>query len=295
MPLESLHRAREQIVAAVATRICGRAATVFATAGEAACRGYVEAGFDALVQDLAASRPSGTRSVAYRLVEELGGAGLGFADLRAYVLTLRKEVRDALATGTEIGPETDEFRTRIEEWFFELLLACTTRFMAFRDDAMQQQSARESVERLESQLAELALALDEKTQLLDVIRQASTPIVPVVNGILVVPLVGTFDAFRAELLTEKLLHEIGRNKARTAILDISGVPVFDTLAAQLMIRLARSVRLLGARVYLVGMSPDIARTVVGLGIELGSLESYATLQDGLARALGSQNMEIIRH
>jgi rsbT co-antagonist protein RsbR len=216
---------------------------------------------------------------------------LGFADLRAYVLTLRKEVRDALVN----DPVTAEVRTRIEEWFFELLLACTTRFMAFRDEAIQQQSARESVERLESQLAELALALDEKTQLLDVIRQASTPIVPVVNGILVVPLVGTFDAFRAELLTEKLLHEITRCKARTAILDISGVPVFDTLAAQLMIRLARSVRLLGARVYLVGMSPNIARTVVGLGIELGSLESYATLQDGLARALVSQNMEIVRH
>ncbi|MFO7566173.1 MAG: STAS domain-containing protein [Enhygromyxa sp.] len=291
MPVDSLVRARAQVVEAVAARICRRAATAFEIAGEEACRGYVGAGFDALLEDLASGKTSGTRAVANQLIDELAGQSLGFSDLRAYTLGLRKAVREVLAS----EPAADELRLRVEEWFFELLLGCTTRFMAWRDQALLQESAKQSVERLESQLAELALALDEKTQLLDVIRQASTPIVPVVSGILVVPLVGTLDAFRAELLAEKLLHEITRNKARTAILDISGVPVFDTLAAQLMIRLARSVRLLGARVFLVGMSPDIAMTVVGLGIELSSVESYATLQDGLARALVSQNMEIVRH
>jgi anti-anti-sigma factor len=148
--------------------------------------------------------------------------------------------------------------------------------------------------RLEGQLAELAAALDEKTQLLELIRQASTPIVPVVRGIVVVPLVGTLDAFRAELVTERLLHEVVRLKARTAILDVSGVPLFDTHAAQLILRLARSVRLLGTRVLLVGMSPETARTIVGLGVDLGAVESHATLQDGLARALSLQGLAIGR-
>lgn len=125
------------------------------------------------------------------------------------------------------------------------------------------------------------------------IRQASTPIAPVVRGILVVPLVGVFDAFRAEVLTEKLLEEVARVHARSVILDISGVPMFDTESAQLIIRLARTVRLLGTEIILVGMSPGNARTIVDLGIDLVGLRTLGTLQDGLAQALVLQRLQIV--
>ncbi|MCA9701334.1 MAG: STAS domain-containing protein, partial [Myxococcales bacterium] len=139
-------------------------------------------------------------------------------------------------------------------------------------------------ERFETQLADLRVAFEEKTQLLEVIRQASTPIATVSDGILVVPMVGTFDSFRAELLTEKLLTEVSRTQAHSVLLDISGAPLFETQAAQLVIRMARTVRLLGARLILVGMSPDSARTIVDLGVDLGDLETFGTLQAGLERA-----------
>jgi rsbT co-antagonist protein RsbR len=113
-----------------------------------------------------------------------------------------------------------------------------------------------------------------------------------VQGIHVVPLVGMFDAFRAELLTEKLLHEVARVHARAVILDISGVPVFDTEAAQLIIRLARAVRLLGTEVIVVGMSSENARTIVELGVDLSGLATLGTLQDGVAHALLRQRLEI---
>jgi anti-anti-sigma regulatory factor len=78
-----------------------------------------------------------------------------------------------------------------------------------------------------------------------------------------------------------------------AILDISGVPVFDTDAAQLIIRLARLVGLLGAKIILVGMTPNNARTIVDLGIDLDQIVTSHALQDGLRTALALQRMKIV--
>jgi anti-anti-sigma factor len=288
MDIALLEHKHAEIVTALIDRIHGRSASVFRRAGEQVSRRYAEAGIRALESDLAAGKLDGARDLSYLLIDELGDDGLTFADLRLFALGLRREIRAALAGSDDLA----ELRARVEEWFFELLLIATMRFMAWRDEVTRRDSAKQSITRLESQLAELGQALEEKTTLLEVIRQASTPIVPVVPGVLVVPLVGTFDVFRAELVTERLLHEVGRLRARTAILDVSGVPVFDTHAAQLIMRLARTVRLLGTRVFLVGMSPMTARTIVGLGVDLGAIESFASLQDGLAHALALQNMTI---
>lgn len=288
MTLALINSERDHICEVVTARICERSSSVFRRVGESACRRFAELGVRALERDLASDKTDAAREFAYALIDELGEHNLTFADLRLYALTLRREARALL---TEAGA-SDQLRASVEAWFFELLMVSTMRFMTWRDEIARRDSAKQSVTRLEGQLAELAAALDEKTQLLEVIRQASTPIVPVVRGILVVPLVGTFDTFRAELLTERLLHEVARLQARTAILDISGVPLFDTHAAQLILRLARSVRLLGSRVFLVGMSPETARTIVGLGVDLGAVESHATLQDGLAHALTLQRMTI---
>ncbi len=288
MSFPSIERTHAEIVTTVAKRIGRRPGSVFHKAGNEFCRKHAEAGLGALQHDLRTGNTGSVRKVAYALIDELGALGLGFSDLRSYVLSLRHAVRDAIAS----VPEADDIRTPIEEWFFELLLVCTMRFMAWRNEQQLQASAKQSVKHLESQLVELEQALVEKTELLDLIHKTSTPIVPVVSGILVVPLIGTFDAIRAELLTEKLLNEVVRYGARTAILDISGVPVFDAEVMQLLVRLVRSVQMLGALVLVVGMSPTIAKTVVELRVDLSMIESYATLQDGLAQALIRQGMKI---
>ncbi|WP_146157917.1 STAS domain-containing protein [Enhygromyxa salina] len=287
-PLTPLTAAHARLAEVVTLRLSMRSASVFRRVGKDVCHAHVEAALAGLEQDLISGKPDNVRAVVHSLVTELAASGLAFADLRFYTQTLRNAVREALSA----SPDADALRLLIEGWFFELLTVCTTRFMAWRDEKMQRETAQMGIQRLESQLVELEVALEEKTKLLELIRQASTPIAPVVSGILVVPLVGTFDAFRAEMLTEKLLQEIARRRTRAAILDISGVPVFDTAAAQMIIRLARAVRLLGTAVFLVGMSPDTARTIVDLGIDLTGIQTLATLQDGLARALVLQRLKI---
>ncbi|MFO7562634.1 MAG: STAS domain-containing protein [Enhygromyxa sp.] len=240
----------------------------------------------ALEQDLAAGKREAVRGAMQTVVEELSAEGLTFADLRFLAQTLRNAVRATLESADT------QLRAQVDDWFFELVMISSMRFIVAREEQMQERTVKIELSRLETQLDELKAALAEKTRLLEVIRQASTPIVPVVQGIHVVPLVGMFDAFRAELLTEKLLHEVARVHARAVILDISGVPVFDTDAAQLIIRLARAVRLLGTEVIVVGMSSENARTIVELGVDLSGLATLGTLQDGVALALKRQRLMI---
>lgn len=284
-----LDRVQPVIVDAVVARLQGRASSVFHRIGEESCRQHVRAVVQALRDDLVANKREAVRTAVRALVEELAGEGLVFADLRFFANTLREAVLRALAE----QPGDADLRERVEEWLFELVLVCTMNFSVQREHQLQARALEQELRRLESQLGELQVALSEKTRLLEVIRQASTPIAPVVKGILVVPLVGMFDSFRAELLTEKLLNEISRTRARAVILDITGVPVFDTDAAQMIIRLAHAARLLGCELMLVGMSPNNARTIVDLGIDLTRFKTLATLQEGLAQALLLQRMKIV--
>jgi anti-anti-sigma factor len=283
-----LEQVRQEVVDGTVTRLLARSTGIHAQLGESVCRRHVDRLFDALEADLASDRLEALRGAMQAIVDELADTRLIFADLRFLVQGLRNSVRAALVAATA----EDALRSRVDDWCFELLSVCTMRFVAHRDNAVQERAAQVEVRQLSSQLSQMEALLAEKTALLEVIREASTPIAPVVRGILVVPLVGIFDAVRAENLTEKLLQEITRVGAKAAILDISGVPMFDTAAAQLIIRLARAVRLLGTEVLLVGMSPDNARTIVQLGVDLSGIGTLGTLQDGLARALQLQRLRI---
>jgi anti-anti-sigma factor len=282
--LEQQHSA---MVASATARLFGRATSAFRRLGEDTCRTHVDAVVVALRADLASGKRDAVRAVMQTLADQLASTSLTFADLRFFALTLRDVVRNAVQS------QPAEGRLQVEDWFFELVLVCSMNFAIQREELLQKRSVKLELQQLESQLGELKTALTEKTHLLEVIRQASTPIAPVVEGILVVPLVGMFDAFRAELVTEKLLNEVSSARARAVILDITGVPVFDTDAAQLIIRLAHAVRLLGAELILVGMSPENARTIVDLGIDLSRFQTFATLQAGLAQALLRQRLRIV--
>ncbi|KAB8139804.1 STAS domain-containing protein [Chloroflexia bacterium SDU3-3] len=119
----------------------------------------------------------------------------------------------------------------------------------------------------------------------EVIQELSAPIVPIVSGVLVMPLVGTLDDRRASGIIATLLTEITEQQARIVLLDITGVPVVDTDVAHHLIQAARAVKLLGADMVLVGIRPEIAQTIVQLGVSLSDMATCANLQAGFAYAM----------
>ena len=126
--------------------------------------------------------------------------------------------------------------------------------------------------------------LDDQQQLLEMIQEMSTPVVPVMKGIIVLPLVGAIDSRRAEHVVEALLTGIQAHRARVALVDITGVPVVDTAVAQLLLQAAAAARLLGTEAVLVGIRPEVAQTIVGLGVDLSEITTRADLQSGVEYA-----------
>ena len=102
---------------------------------------------------------------------------------------------------------------------------------------------------------------------------------------MVMPLIGTVDARRAQDVLDTLLHGIAESKAEVAILDITGVPLVDAQVANGLVRAAHAVQLLGAQVVLTGIRPEVAQTLVGLGVDLSGIITRSTVQSGIAYAL----------
>ena len=120
-----------------------------------------------------------------------------------------------------------------------------------------------------------------------VVRRLSTPVIQVWDEVLVLPLIGVIDSSRAQQMTERLLERIVDLQARVVIMDITGVPTVDTAVADHLIKTTRAAGLVGAKAILVGISPQVAQTLVRLGVSLGDIETYADLHSGLANALRS--------
>jgi rsbT co-antagonist protein RsbR len=122
------------------------------------------------------------------------------------------------------------------------------------------------------------------------LAELSTPIIPITNETVVVPLIGSFDERRLEQAMGALLSGITGRGARTAILDITGVAGVDSRVAEGILRAARAGQLLGAAIVLTGIQPGVAQTLVALGIDLGGIVTRGTLQDGIAFALGQSSL-----
>jgi PAS domain S-box-containing protein len=120
------------------------------------------------------------------------------------------------------------------------------------------------------------------------LRELSTPIIPLTDDLVAMPLIGAIDSNRAQQVIETLLAGVAASRATTAILDITGVQVVDTQVANALLRAAQAVKLLGARVVLTGIRPEIAQTLVGLGLDLSGIVTRATLQSGIAFALAGR-------
>jgi rsbT co-antagonist protein RsbR len=118
------------------------------------------------------------------------------------------------------------------------------------------------------------------------LRELSTPLIPLADGVVAMPLIGSIDSSRAQLVIETLLTGVAEMRAHTTLIDITGVPVVDTQVANGLLRAAQAIRLLGAHVILTGIRPEVAQTLVGLGIDLSGVSTRGTLQSGIVEALG---------
>jgi anti-anti-sigma factor len=122
----------------------------------------------------------------------------------------------------------------------------------------------------------------------EALRELSTPLIPLTDTVVLMPIIGTIDSQRAQVVMEKLLEGVAQHRAGLVILDITGVSVVDTQVAMTFVQAAQAVRLLGARVMLTGIQPQIAQTLVHLGVDLGGIQTRGSLQSGIAAALREQ-------
>ena len=123
--------------------------------------------------------------------------------------------------------------------------------------------------------------------------ELSTPVVKLWEGVVAVPLVGTLDSARTQLVIEKLLETLVATGADHAVIDITGVPTVDTEVAQHLLKTVSAARLLGAECTIRGIRPQVAQTIVSLGIEFGDIATKATLADALAHALRQAGLKVV--
>ena len=134
------------------------------------------------------------------------------------------------------------------------------------------------------------LIADQQREMLEL----STPVVQLWEGVLGLPLIGTLDSARTQVVMENLLQRIVDTGARIAVIDITGVPTVDTLVAQHLLKTVAAARLMGADCIISGIRPQIAQTIVHLGLELNTVATKATLADAFALAMQRVGLTVVR-
>jgi anti-anti-sigma regulatory factor len=149
-----------------------------------------------------------------------------------------------------------------------------------------EQQVRERTEELQREQEESARLQQEVIEAQKrAIQELSTPIIPVMERVIVVPLIGSIDTLRARDVTRRLLAGIREHRAKVVILDITGVPIVDSGVAAYLNKTIQAARLKGARTIVTGVSDAVAETIVDLGIDWSEIETLADLQTGLRAAL----------
>lgn len=156
-----------------------------------------------------------------------------------------------------------------------------------------QQELKQSHQQLQAYSLSLEQAMQEQQRLSDTVRKLSLPVIPIAEQIIVMPLVGTIDGSRARELSDTLLHAIEQLRARVVLIDLTGVPLVDALVAQTLVQAMTATRLLGATALLVGIRPELAAAFVHIAADLRGIETSATLQSGLMRALSLTGRRVI--
>jgi rsbT co-antagonist protein RsbR len=148
--------------------------------------------------------------------------------------------------------------------------------------------------------AERARLLDEQTTLQQevieaqqqAIKELSTPVIPIMEGVIVMPLIGNIDTLRARDVTRSLLTGVSEHQAKIVIVDITGVTVVDTGVVNYLNKTIQAARLKGARTIVTGISDAVAETIVELGIDWSNIETLRDLQTGLVAALNSMEQKL---
>ena len=273
----------------------------------------------ALVLDTLTAQPDVLQT---EWLSELKKQGTG-ADHRISESELGQQSREllqllgaAVATGTDIQAEpwraARDFlerlsRARAQQGFtwsetatfvFSLKRALFARIRAASKDATAVGDATWATTELIDALALHTVTTFQKSREDVIIRQQedllelSTPVVKLWEGVLALPMIGTLDSARTQVVMESLLQRIVETGAEMAIIDITGVPTVDTLVAQHLIKTVTAIRLMGADCIISGIRPQIAQTIVHLGVDLGGVTTKATLADALALALKRSGLTV---
>ncbi len=166
-------------------------------------------------------------------------------------------------------------------------------------DAATLMAAVWAISSLVDQMAQLTVSTYQDTRESVIRRQQeellelSTPVIKLWDGVLAVPMIGTLDSSRTQMVMEALLQKIVETESGLAIIDITGVPTVDTLVAQHLLKTVSAIRLMGADCIISGIRPQIAQTIVHLGIDLQGIVTKATLADALALALERNGWRIV--
>jgi rsbT co-antagonist protein RsbR len=195
--------------------------------------------------------------------------GFGPSETAAFIFSLKRPLFDRLRQ--EVGKDAEALASEV--WAATLLLDR----MGLYATEIHQKVREEVIVRQQQELLEL-----------------STPVVRLWDGLLALPLIGTLDSARTQVVMEILLQRIVETGAGIAIIDITGVPTVDTLVAQHLLKTVAAARLMGADCIISGIRPQIAQTIVHLGVALGDVTTKATLADALATALSRLGLAVGR-
>ena len=200
------------------------------------------------------------REVLNEVSREGATSGLTPSETATFVLSLKRPLFAALrkAAGGDANALADE------TWTATLLVDQ----LALHTTEVYQKAREEIIQRQQSEMLEL-----------------STPVVKLWDGILALPLIGTLDSRRTQIVMESMLERIVETGAEIAIIDITGVPTVDTLVAQHLIKTVTAARLMGTECIISGIRPQIAQTIVHLGVDLQGVTTKATLADAFQLAL----------
>jgi len=221
------------------------------------------------LNDISMSEWDGAREMLESLSRSRAMQGFTSSETATFILSLKQPIftRLRLEMGKEPDALIDEFwnaAVLIEK----LGLYTTEVFLKSRENIIK----RQQIEMLE----------------------LSTPVVKLWDGILALPLIGTLDSARTQVVMENLLREIVETGSSIAILDITGVPAVDTLVAQHLVKTVTAARLMGAECIISGIRPQIAQTIVHLGVTLSDVVTKATLADALSLALKKMELKVTK-
>jgi rsbT co-antagonist protein RsbR len=219
--------------------------------------------------DISSPPWSGARSLLQDVSASRARQGFSPVEVATFVLSLKQPVFSAIRR--DLAKSQDKLFDTVwsaTELLDRLALTTTESFMTAREELIVRQ---------QQELLEL-----------------STPVVKLWDGILALPIIGTLDSARTQVVMENLLQTIVATNSKYAIIDITGVPTVDTLVAQHLLKTITAARLMGAECIISGVRPQIAQTIVHLGINLEDVITKAKLSDALALALQRSGRTVVR-